>query len=367
MAKPDRYLIIRNKLASGRMYGMEKMLFEWLAGVDHSKQNVVLAVPDPALELFKEQLRILGQNHVKLIGFGQSGAADFKTVFSLCRAVRPAKVLFMEGNIFDFKWPEVATAGLMTRGRVFLSEHLAPPMEKGNLPKEQTKSFWLKAQFCRGILAVGEDVRRGLIEKHACPANKIRTGYHGVDLTRFGYSGGQKNSFDIISFARLSPEKRPERILNVFANVAEKFPQSRLFLCGEGKLRKKLEEDVEQLSIRDRVRFLGYREDVAELLRPAGIFVSFSSIEGLSISLLEAMACGLICLSTQTPGTAEVIRDGENGFLVPETMLEEKLVQIMKMPEEGKEIIRRNAAATIAEGFDLYKNLDKQLRIIGLK
>ena len=97
--------------------------------------------------------------------------------------------------------------------------------------------------------------------------------------------------------------------------VAETGPV--LALVGDGDRMDACRTLAQQAGVADRVRFLGQRADVPEILQASDIFVLNSKSEGMSNALLEALAAGLPCVATDVGGNPELVRDAENGFLVP--------------------------------------------------
>lgn len=90
-----------------------------------------------------------------------------------------------------------------------------------------------------------------------------------------------------------------------------------LALVGDGDRLELCRTRARELGVAERVRFLGQRADVPEILQASDIFVLNSKSEGMSNALLEALAAGLPCIATDVGGNPELVRDGENGFLVP--------------------------------------------------
>src|SRR6185436_6720855 len=105
-------------------------------------------------------------------------------------------------------------------------------------------------------------------------------------------------------------------LLNGFLRCAKKYPQLRLLYLGEGSERAALEQCIQSENLIDRVRLVGNQKDPAIYYRCADMFVLPSAAEGLSNSLLEAMASGLPSIVT-TVGHAGLIEDRKNGLLVP--------------------------------------------------
>ena len=120
----------------------------------------------------------------------------------------------------------------------------------------------------------------------------------------------------IISVGRLYPQKNQAMMIRAFAKVADQFPDWQLVIFGEGPLRESLELIVESLEMKDRVLLPGRTENVIEELRKSKIFCMSSDYEGMSNAMIEAICVGLPIISTKVSGTEELIRDGENGFIV---------------------------------------------------
>jgi glycosyltransferase involved in cell wall biosynthesis len=120
-----------------------------------------------------------------------------------------------------------------------------------------------------------------------------------------------------ISVARLSVEKDFPTLLQATAIAAKEVPDLQLRIVGDGPERANLERRVRELGIESRVEFLGERRDVPALLKQAGFFVTASLTEGISLTLLEAMAVGLPVVATAVGGNPEIVQDGVTGRLAP--------------------------------------------------
>ncbi len=137
------------------------------------------------------------------------------------------------------------------------------------------------------------------------------------DFLRPRFSG--KRQPEIVAVGRLDENKNHRMIVEAFSRVAGRFPDSRLTIYGDGPLREELCSLAESLGVSGRVLLPGAVGDVARRIEKAAVFVLSSQTEGMPNTLLEAMALGLCCISTDCPcgGPAALIRDGENGFLIP--------------------------------------------------
>jgi glycosyltransferase involved in cell wall biosynthesis len=120
----------------------------------------------------------------------------------------------------------------------------------------------------------------------------------------------------LIQLARLHKEKGHKYMLQALPAIVQAHPEVIYLIVGEGWLADELREMAQRLGVAANVIFTGYYPDRLEVLRAADIMVSPSIREGMSVSLLEGMAMGLPIVATRIYGSAEVIHDGANGFLV---------------------------------------------------
>lgn len=123
----------------------------------------------------------------------------------------------------------------------------------------------------------------------------------------------------IAAIGRLTPQKNQNMLLDAFAKIAEDYPEYNLVIYGEGKLRNSLQEKINSLHLENRVSMPGNVPDVLERIKDAAVFVLSSDFEGMPNALIEAMALGMPCISTDCPcgGPRELIKNGENGLLTP--------------------------------------------------
>lgn len=129
------------------------------------------------------------------------------------------------------------------------------------------------------------------------------------------YKGERKKA--IAAVGRLEPQKNHKMLLQAFAIFHGKFPDYSLHLFGEGSLKEELELLAEQLKIKESVIFEGFASNVPERIREMEMYALSSDYEGISNSLLEAMAVGLPCISTDCPigGSRLCIHSNQNGIL----------------------------------------------------
>lgn len=131
-------------------------------------------------------------------------------------------------------------------------------------------------------------------------------------------SVNQERKKIIITSGRLKTQKRHDLLISSFSKISEKFYDYKLVILGDGPLRSQLEKQIKELHLENRVFLPGYVDDVQSRLSCAFMFVLSSDFEGMPNALIEAMAMGLPCISTDCDGGGAryLIKDGENGLLV---------------------------------------------------
>jgi len=142
---------------------------------------------------------------------------------------------------------------------------------------------------------------------------------NGVDLERF-YPGKEcvDNGSLVVTFiGRLIFNKGPHILVKAIPKILASLPNVKFLIVGDGIERKNLENDVRRLGVDSFVLFLGIVNDVGQILRESHIFVRPSLSEGMPLTVLEAMACGLAVVATSVGGTPELIHHGVTGILIP--------------------------------------------------
>jgi len=179
------------------------------------------------------------------------------------------------------------------------------------------------------ILTVSEGVRQDVLKANpAVKAEKVISIGNSIDYERYANVSTTKqqakeniglkaDSFVFGSVGRLAPTKGYSYLISAFESVKKEIPAACLVFIGDGRLRNELEKQASETAAVDSIHFLGYRDNVPELLKAMDVFVLSSIAEGLPRSLLEAMAAGVPCVGTEVGGIPEILADGEFGYLVP--------------------------------------------------
>jgi glycosyltransferase involved in cell wall biosynthesis len=166
----------------------------------------------------------------------------------------------------------------------------------------------------------------------------------------------------IIYMGRLSYEKSVDQVFKAFSLVTKNNPSIRLMVVGDGPEKEKLIKLSHKLGISEKVIFTGFLrdEELTEALQANDIFISASLTESFSLTIVEAMACGLPVIAAKEKGPTEIIEDGVNGFLIPPgdpKMLAQKISELLASPKKLAEF--GAASRQLAMSYSKESIIDK--------
>lgn len=224
--------------------------------------------------------------------------------------------------------------------KVFVSVRNDPAREyKNRLYAFLAKTLYKRAD---GVIFQTEDAKawfpKAIREKSKVILNQVGDIFFETPLADV-----RKN---VVSVGRFVPQKDHELLICAFKSIADKISDDLIFY-GDGPLRGKYEETIGELDLNGRANLAGKTENVAEKLSKAKLFVLSSDYEGMPNALLEAMAMGLPCVSTDCPcgGPKAIIEDGKDGLLVPvgdEKALADAMEKVL-LNEEFASALGKNA------------------------
>lgn len=219
----------------------------------------------------------------------------------------------------------------------------------------QLKLVRWASRLTHDFVCVSEDAAARSKEQGLAPG-RIACIPNGIDTRRFAFRGGN-DAGPAVLVARLSPEKDIATLLRAAALVQREDPTFRLDIAGDGPCRPELETLARQLDPQGRLRFLGAVRGIPDLLAQARFFVLSSLSEGISLTLLEAMASGLAVAATRVGGNPEVVDEGTTGLLVPAGNPHALAGALARLHADG-DLRRRFGAAgrqRVEERFDIRR------------
>ena len=196
------------------------------------------------------------------------------------------------------------------------------------------------------LIAVSGSERDLAIQHRIVPNKKIITLYNSIDPAEyedFSYQNRIPNkllnsSEEIIlgTVGRLYYQKDPITLIKSFKIINTKFPNTKLYIVGDGPLENECIALINELKLESKIILAGYQKNSKQYYEIFDIFLLSSHYEGLPYALLEAMMMGIPAVGTDVVGIKDLIKDGETGYLVPEGNYEElasKVIKILEHPE----------------------------------
>ena len=156
-----------------------------------------------------------------------------------------------------------------------------------------------------------------------------------------GVSRREPKGFHVVTAGRLAEQKNQKMLMDAMALVRREIPEASCTIYGEGELRQELESYVREKGLENTVFLPGHALDIHEKIADASAFVLTSEYEGLPNALIEAMMLGIPCVTTDYPGSEEVVEDGVTGLIVPRRdagALAQKLIALARDGELGENL-----------------------------
>lgn len=228
----------------------------------------------------------------------------------------------------------------------------------------------LRLREAKAVVTVSEFNREHLCSTYALPEKQVTRIYNGLDLERFPYVTAARNERLIFAVGRLIEKKGFAHLLQACAHLRESGVEFRCAIAGSGPLVGDLAGQIEILGLQDRVQLLGAiaSGEVTRWMQRASVLAAPCVVgadgdrDGLPTVLLEAMATGCPCVSTDVTGIPEVLRDGDTGLLVPQhdaLALALALGRLLGDPGLGQTLAHA-ARQQIERSFDIHRNAAQQ-------
>lgn len=311
-------LHVVNSLTGG---GTERTLCALLQEFDHDQMRHVVVTLRAAGRLTRNL-----PDRVSCVPLGLLGRSPLAGL-RLGRVVRTQRAAIIHARNTGC-WADAVIARLcQPRVKLVLGfhglEHDGPMSDR-----ELSRARWAR-RFGARFTTVSHAGSRLLQHQAHIDFSRITVLETGIDLERFVPAvrwapsavrkelGITSSTFVVGAVGSLSPVKDQATLLQAFAQAFDHTQDTALILLGDGPMRSKLHEQAQALGIASHVSFLGNRDDVPDVLAALDVFVCSSESEGLSNSMLEAMACGIPIITTGVGDHARIIRSHLDGIVVP--------------------------------------------------
>lgn len=352
------------------MRGAEVFVLTLVENLNISRFNVIAVfLKDKIADefAFLDQLK---QKGITTEVINLRGRYDVTSIFRLRKLIRKHNVNMLhchgyKGNVIGF------FATLFTKTKRITTVHGWTQVDFKVMMYELIDKIVIR--YYDKLIAVSEDIKKQLLS-YAVPRNKIFVVHNGIDVARFSprKKGKLKREFKISArykiigtIGKLSKEKGHKYFLKAATEIKKKYSNVKFVIVGEGALKRKLKTLAKKVKIENSVIFVGFREDIPEILDDFDIFVLSSVREGIPLVLLEALAKAKPVVSFEVGGIPEVITNGETGILVQARnykSLAENVVSLLNKPQLAKKIAKKGQER-VKKDFNLEAMTDKYQEI----
>lgn len=296
--------------------GAERLLVDILENIDRSIfQPFAISLYPPQGGPYEKEI---SAKNLPVMFLRKRKGPDLGTVLDIHRVIR----LFKPDVVHTHLYALYYTILPMLINQVPVRIHTVHSKPLYEVPLPGKIIHWFAFRFGKVLpVSVAKIIDR---EVRSIYGKKLKTKviYCGINSAKFIQRPIQQpfkrsNSVVILHIGSFIPVKNHKLLIEAFSNVEKLIPQTFLWLVGDGAERPKIEEMVKSKQLMGKVRFLGIRSDIPNILAQADIFVLCSNSEAFPVSILEAMASGLPVIATAVGGVPEAVIDGETGILVP--------------------------------------------------
>lgn len=358
-----------------RPAGAERVVLHLLQYHDRAKyQPVCVCLGNPTGSHYEKLIRQM-EVPLHFLGKGQWATLGLmQRLNALLRQYRPT-VVHMHLRGLTYAYPLLL--GHRTPVRVYTVHNLAWH-DRGTRLQKLVTTLAFRHRIGRVVpVAIAERVRESIQQVFGYPNAPLIP--NGIAVEEFilppemrerwrRQEGFELDAILITHIGRFTAQKNHELLIRAFAQL-NPYQPVQLLLVGEGELKPQVEQLVYSLGLSERVRFLGVRSDIPELLNASDIFVLSSRWEGNPMSVMEAMAAGLPVISTAVGGVPELVEEGVSGILVPseneqalrtaiQTLLDNPELRISMGANARKVALERFDARVMTRAYeDLYESI----------
>jgi N-acetyl-alpha-D-glucosaminyl L-malate synthase BshA len=314
--------------------------------------------------------QLLGEG-VEVVVLDRRPGRDWRVAWRLAREVRSRRIQLLHAHQYTpFFYAALAKTLAGGRARLVFTEHGRHYPDVVSRSRRLVNA-WVFDRMADAVNGVSAFSTRSLADLDGFSRDRLEVIENGIEVQRYlpcterrqlrRRLGLDADRRYIAHIARFHPVKDQATLLRAFARIAVVRDGVDLLMVGDGPLRPSLEELARSLGVASRVRFLGVRTDVPDILGCADVFALTSLSEAASLTLLEAMASAVPVVVTAVGGNPEIVRHGIDGLLVPrgdEPAIASAILQILADPSMA-EAMGREAAARASSHYRLEQTIER--------
>lgn len=358
MVMKMKIALVNHNLGSG---GAEKLIYDMSILLKEKAYQVDVVLLTEVGGVYDKKLQENGINVIHL-----SNRWDIyspQNIYRLIKVLKNYDVVHTHTYASQL-WVSIASLFLSKKINFVTTEHNTTNRRRGRFIFKYVDKFMYSRY--KNIISITEEVKINLIdwiensERHKVISN-------GINLKKYFNSnkiskeklGLELEDILITMVARFSEQKDHMTLIKAIEILPHEY---KLLLLGEGELKEKFQKYVNEKKLNEKIKFLGYRDDVPEILKTSDIGVLSSNYEGLPISLLEIMATGIPFVGSRVPGIKELASD--IGVLFAHKNSEELAEKLKKLSEDRNYYEQvKNKCIKKAKDYDIENTTDKYITI----
>lgn len=356
--------------------GTERQIVELAKGMAQRGLDVAIMVFYPGGGLERE----LAGYPIRLLSLNKRGRYDIpRFLFRFIQALRRYRPAFILGNLVSANLMTASARWVVPSTRRFIglrASRIGPEYLDG-LTRICNMAEKLTSRWIHGVIVNSQSGRREAVRR-GFPSQKLFVIPNGVDPDRFRLDeparmrirrqlGVPPHSVLLGTIGRLDPLKGHLFFLEAFSQIAERFPEITGLIVGEGApdYVQSLKASADALRISKRLIWIGYRDDMPAIYNGLDILVSASRTEGFPNVLLEAMACGIMCVATDVGDSRVIV--GDLGIIVPSENPGALAAGVGQALEIRSRVSRESIRQRALNDFSVQTLVDRTCRVIGLE
>ncbi len=318
--------------------GAEQLLLSIVNNLDNSRYNSIICCIRDKGEIGK----VIEQNGFKVIELNSlvKPGWDGEIVNKLVQIISEYRIDIIHSHLYHANLYS-RFAARQKKITAIISIH-----NTYNKPKIHHRIInWFLLRYTSAIIVGSEDIKQDVIKYDRAPSNIIYKLNNAVNISSIKSTHDKDSSrkmlnissddFLIGTIGRLEEQKGHSFLIDAIYKLQKKDFYPKLIIIGDGSLRDKLEQQVEDLSIQSQVKFLGTRKDIGDIFPAIDIFVMPSLWEGLSIAMLSAMAAGIPVIATRVGGVDDVLQNSKYGVIIKPNDSDEIAEAILSLSSDG--------------------------------
>lgn len=323
--------------------GAERFLVSLVKYLDKNKIKPIVCCLNWKGEWAKE----LEDRGIKVIALNKKGKFDIAVIFSLIRVIRQYDISIVNTHLW--------AADALGRMAAILAG--VPVIVSTIHSLDLWKKWWhmvidkLLSYRTNMFIAVSESAKNHYINTEKIALSKVAYIPNAIEIEKFKNNEDcsylyyelelkKEESIILACIGRLNEEKGHKYLLEALSSLNGRY-NIKLLVVGEGPLRNSLQSMVHSLQLNDKIKFLGQRNDIPQILEISDCLILSSIYEGLPSCILEAMAAGKPVIATKVGGIPDLIVEEETGFMVPSQdshALALAIEKLINLPDKGKKM-----------------------------